>query len=388
MTAGSTAKFTVAATGKATLTYQWQYRKNASSEWANSAQSGNKTATLSVAATAGLNGYQFRCIVTDGNGQKSYTNPVTLSVSQNIPKITKQPESTCVSLGTTASFTVAATGTGTLTYQWQYMSPTMTSWANSAQSGNKTTKLSVATKGSLQGYLFRCVITDGNGKKAYTKAVTLTLCDIPINETYFPDAVFRQYVTENFDTVKDGKLSKTEIQQVNQIIMQYTSISNMKGVEFFTELTFLSCWKSKQLTSLDVSRNTALQRLDCGSCNLNALDVSKNTALTELDCYDNLLTVLDVSKNTELISLRCTWNLMTSLDVSNHTALTSLHCMSTKLTSLNVSGCTALEEIDCRDNKLTSLDVSTCKALKKIIVTTEFNVIGAGSNVNIYNPYK
>ena len=78
--AGSTATFTVTASGKGTLTYQWQYRKDASSSWANSGQTGAKTATLKVAATGALSGYQFRCIVTDGNGRKSYSSIVTLTV--------------------------------------------------------------------------------------------------------------------------------------------------------------------------------------------------------------------------------------------------------------------------------------------------------------------
>ncbi len=39
-----------------------------------------ETNTLSVAATAGLHGWQFRCVVTDANGQKSYSDVVTLSV--------------------------------------------------------------------------------------------------------------------------------------------------------------------------------------------------------------------------------------------------------------------------------------------------------------------
>ena len=61
--AGSTAKFTVEATTPATaISYLWQFRENANSAWAPSAQTGNKTATLSVSATNGLNGYQFRCV--------------------------------------------------------------------------------------------------------------------------------------------------------------------------------------------------------------------------------------------------------------------------------------------------------------------------------------
>ena len=118
MSAGSTATFSVVATGKATLTYQWQYRKNSSASWANSGQTGAKTATLKVATTSALNGYQFRCIVTDGNGKKVTSSTVTLTVTQAAsPTITTQPSSKMVVAGSTATFTIAATGKATLKYQ-------------------------------------------------------------------------------------------------------------------------------------------------------------------------------------------------------------------------------------------------------------------------------
>ena len=172
VTAGSTAKFTVEATGKATLTYQWQYRKDSTSTWTSSGQSGNNTATLSVAATQNLNGYQFRCVVTDGNSQKSYSKTVTLSI---IPKITTQPKNMSVSAGTTAKFTIAATGKEKLTYQWQYRKNSTAAWTNSGQSGNTTATLSVAATAGLHGYQFRCVVTDANGKKAYSSTATLSI---------------------------------------------------------------------------------------------------------------------------------------------------------------------------------------------------------------------
>ena len=37
---------------------------------------------------------------------------------------------------------------------------------------------------------------------------------------------------------------------------------------------------------------------------LTTLDVSKNTALTDLDCDNNQLTTLDVSKNTALTTFK------------------------------------------------------------------------------------
>ncbi len=169
---GSTAKFTIAATGKGTLKYQWQYRKNESAEWADSGQQGAKTDTLLVSTTAAIHGYQFRCIVTDGNGQKSYSKTVTLTLK---PRITTQPTDKSVTAGNKAKFTVAATGKATLTYQWQYRKNSSSAWADSGQSGNKTATLSVATTKALNGYQFRCIVTDGNGRKSYSSIVTLTV---------------------------------------------------------------------------------------------------------------------------------------------------------------------------------------------------------------------
>ena len=133
-----------------------------------------------------------------------------------------------------------------------------------------------------------------------------------------------------------------------------------------TALTYLNCG-SNQLTSLDVSANTALTYLNCGSNQLTSLDVSANTALTTLWCYYNQLESLDVSANTALTELECDDNQLTSLDVSANTALTYLDCASNQLTTLDVSGCTALTELSCSSNSLTSLDMSGCTALTAVV---------------------
>ena len=124
-----------------------------------------------------------------------------------------------------------------------------------------------------------------------------------------------------------------------------------------TALTQLWC-NSNQLTSLDITKNTALTELWCWGNNLTSLNVSKNTALTYLNCSDNQLTSLDVTKNTALTSLGCSGNQLTSLDVTKNTALTELDCFINQLTSLNISGCTALTRLYCYDNQFTAEEMN------------------------------
>ena len=165
---GDTAKFTVKATG-AGLTYQWQYKTATGTNWLKCSMTGNKTATLSVPVTAARNDYQYRCVITDANGKKTYSNAAKLTVKT---AITAQPADKSAAVGDTAKFTVKATGAG-LTYQWQYKTATGTNWLKCSMEGNQTKTLSVPVTAARNGYQYRCVITDANGKKTYSDAAML-----------------------------------------------------------------------------------------------------------------------------------------------------------------------------------------------------------------------
>ena len=229
-------------------------------------------------------------------------------------------------------------------------------------------------------------ITGGEGV-GYTyynrgKSVTVTLAaddtstfaaeGVAIDATNFPDAKFREYVTTNFDTDGNGKLSQEECNAVTQIDVKGNSsidggITSLKGVENFTKLAALYCYYNSSLTELDVSKNTALKNLYCHNTQITSLDVSNNTALTTLFCFDTGITSLDVSNNTALTDLSCFNTQITSLDVSNNTALKVLYCPNTQIISLDVSNNTALTYLRCSDNQLVSLDVNNNIALTSLI---------------------
>ena len=184
---------------------------------------------------------------------------------------------------------------------------------------------------------------------------------VTVNSTTFPDANFRNYVLQNI-TGGSTTLTDAKINSTTSIDVTGKSIANLKGIEYFTKLTWLSC-DNNNLTYLDVSKNTKLIMLLCHNNSLTTLDVSKNTAPTYLNCCNNRLTSLDVSGATALTELYCGNNQLTSLDVSKNTKLTSLYCGGNQLTSLDVSKNTALKELNCISNQLTSLDVSKNTAL-------------------------
>lgn len=185
---------------------------------------------------------------------------------------------------------------------------------------------------------------------------TLKKEDLKINATNFPDDNFRKYLLEQ-DFGKDGAITEEEIKKVETMTVESLNINSLKGIEFFTSLWYLSC-EYNQLTSLDVSRNTALRTLSCYNNQIKTLDVSNNLNLATLYCSENKLTKLDVSKNKELVNLSCGDNLLTSLNVSQNTHLSDLDCRNCQLTSLDVSNNTVLKYLICNNNQLSKLGLS------------------------------
>jgi len=81
-----------------------------------------------------------------------------------------------------------------------------------------------------------------------------------------PDANFKAYLVSNtaINTNGDNEIQVSEASVFNDTIdCRSMNISNLKGIEAFTALTYLDC-VDNQLTSLDVSQNTALTYLYCG----------------------------------------------------------------------------------------------------------------------------
>ncbi len=194
--------------------------------------------------------------------------------------------------------------------------------------------------------------------------------DTVINATNFPDTNFRAVVEDMFSnwcsSNRIATPSETDatnfIEDTTAINVANNDISNLKGIEMFTNLESLNC-RLNRLTSLDVNNCTSLKRLKCSGNRLESLGISNCTNLEELYCDGNELTSLDVSIYPKLKMLSCSYNYLTSLDVSPCESLVSLYCENNKLTSLDVSDCINLNLLSCNENKLTSLDVSPCESL-------------------------
>jgi hypothetical protein len=109
VTASSAASFSVLASGTPAPTYQW--KKDGTSI------SGATASTYTISSTSSSNAGSYTVVVTNSIGSVT-SNVATLTVN-TAPSSTTQPSASLVTVGSAASFSVAATGTAPLSYQWR-----------------------------------------------------------------------------------------------------------------------------------------------------------------------------------------------------------------------------------------------------------------------------
>ena len=174
---GANATFTVVATGTPTPTLKWQRSTNSGSAWSDlvndSVYSGVTTGTLTVtAATLTMNANRFRAVATNTDSSVNSDGLATLTVTQS-PVITVQPAGQTVLAGSSATFAVTATGSGTLTYQW-FFTPASSSTPQSI-SGATSASYTVSNVQTANTGDYVCVVSNGVGTAATSNAAQLTI---------------------------------------------------------------------------------------------------------------------------------------------------------------------------------------------------------------------
>ncbi|WP_161554236.1 RCC1 domain-containing protein [Stenotrophobium rhamnosiphilum] len=182
---GSSATFTASATGTPTPTLQWQRSNNGGGSWVDISGETNNSYTTSV-TVAGNSGAQFRVVATNSEGSvNSNVATLTVTAANAAPVFTTQPQDASVTAGSSAHFSVVASGVPTPTFQWQVSSDNGTNWINitGATSASYTTP---ATAAGDNGKRFRAVASNSSASvnsnaALLTVSVSLTAVIRPLS---------------------------------------------------------------------------------------------------------------------------------------------------------------------------------------------------------------
>ena len=159
VTAGSSVTFSVVASGTSPFTYQWKFN--------GTAISGATSTSYTIASAQSANAGSYTVTVTNTAGSAT-SNAATLTVNAvaTAPTITTQPASQTVTAGSSVTFSVAASGTSPLTYQWKFN--------GTAISGATNASYTIASTQSSDAGSNTVTVTNSAGS-ATSNAATLTV---------------------------------------------------------------------------------------------------------------------------------------------------------------------------------------------------------------------
>lgn len=209
--------------------------------------------------------------------------------------------------------------------------------------------------------------------------------EVQLDGVNFPDEDFRKFVTDSFDTNKDGILQSDEIREAKVLSTDYeVYFSSVKGIEHLKNLKKFSA-PMAGFSEIDVSQNTKLQILDIGSNDdLSSIDVSNNKELRILDISGSKITNIDVSNNPELRWLFAFDCPIASVDVSNNIKLKRLDMARTKLTSIDVSNNLKLQALNIEETQVSTIDISKNRDLYEFYFDkTDISTVDFSKNWNL-----
>jgi hypothetical protein len=185
--AGTNVSFTVAAAGSTPLSYKWSFN--------GSAIAGAATNSLQLTNVQTTNTGTYMVTVSNSVGSASASATLTVNSSATKPSIVTQPQSLTVSNGAAASFSVTASGTTPLSYQWLKGTSTLLAATNS--------NYSIAAVTTNDAASYSVVITNSAGSITSSVA-TLTVLLPPAILTPPQSLTVSNGVNASFTVVAGG----------------------------------------------------------------------------------------------------------------------------------------------------------------------------------------
>jgi hypothetical protein len=234
--AGAAATFSVAAAGD-DLSYQWQRSTDGGTVWTGVAGATAASYTIN-APSAAMSGHKFRVTITGPNSSVT-SSAVTLTVAAAAaaPQISVQPADQTTLAGSTAAFSVTATGTG-LAYQWQ-SSPNGSTWADISGADNTTLSLPALTT-TDSGKRVRVVVSNSTGSVTSAAALlTVNAASAAPVVTTAPASISVQAPqSASFNVVASGNPAPTYQWQVSSDNgVSFTDVPSATSASYTTPAT-------------------------------------------------------------------------------------------------------------------------------------------------------
>ena len=182
----------------------------------------------------------------------------------------------------------------------------------------------------------------------------------------------------NINTLNSPKIQNIDISATGKL-------TQIEGLSDKDQLEKLVAWGSK-IESYDFSKMTKLKSINLIGSPVKEIKglSAAGSNLTTLDLGSTQISSLDVTQNTELQKLNLSYvKGITTLDLSNNTHLTELTTNNSGIRELKLGSKNGLKDINVSNSKLSSLDISEAGTIENIAVGLQTDATGKNQQIKV-----
>ena len=187
----------------------------------------------------------------------------------------------------------------------------------------------------------------------------------------------------NGELTNINTLNSPKIQNIN--ISATGKLTQIEGLSDKDQLENFVAWGNK-IESYDFSKMTKLKSINLIGSPVKEIKglSAAGSNLTTLDLGSTQISSLDVTQNTELQKLNLSYvKGITTLDLSNNTHLTELTTNNSGIRELKLGIKNGLKDINVSNSKLSSLDISEAGTIEKIAVGLQTDATGKNQQIKV-----
>ena len=182
----------------------------------------------------------------------------------------------------------------------------------------------------------------------------------------------------NINTLNSPKIQTIDISNTGKL-------TNIEGLSDKDQLEKFVAWGNK-IESYDFSKMTKLKSINLIGSPVKEIKglSAAGTNLTSLDLGSTQISSLDVTQNTELQKLNLSYvKGITTLDLSNNTRLTELTTNNSGIRELKLGSKNGLKNINVSSSNLSSLDISEAGTIENIAVGLQTDATGTNQQIKV-----
>ena len=187
----------------------------------------------------------------------------------------------------------------------------------------------------------------------------------------------------NGELTNINTLNSPKIQNIN--ISATGKLTQIEGLSDKDQLENFVAWGNK-IESYDFSKMTKLKSINLLGSQVKEIKglSAAGSNLTTLELGSTQISSLDVTQNTELQKLNLSYvKGITTLDLSNNTHLTELTTNNSGIRELKLGSKNGLKDINVSNSKLSSLDISEAGTIEKIAVGLQTDATGKNQQIKV-----